>query len=387
VSWQLATIANTAIAAAYFAIAWLIGSGLARTNQVATNRLGLATALIFFSCGMGHGLHATHLAFPSIGLDERTGLPLREGFDPHMIAWDFFTAGVAFWFLALRKSYGRLLLPDSPVMFEDQERIRVEEEANRLKDEFLGSVSHELRTPLASIRGYSELLMEGDTHNGDNRRQFLEVIDRNARRLERLVGDILLISKAESGSFEIEREAMNLNELLVDSVDAARPEADQKGIHLSLRVESVVECSGDPQRLAQVFDNVISNAIKYTGEGGRVDVELTQDGGRALIQARDTGIGISPEDQQELFVRFYRASNATSRGIPGLGLGLTIVKAIVDAHGGSVSLESKDGAGTTVRIELPAGERTSGDLDRERPQPDEIGVGSGDQRRMEKVRE
>jgi PAS domain S-box-containing protein len=234
------------------------------------------------------------------------------------------------------------------------ERRRAEEATERMKTEFLGLVSHELRTPLTSIVGYTELLgeIEGDQLS-EQGRKFLEVIERNARRELRLVGDLLLLVRIQSGNFAIEPGRADLREIVEQAIQAARPTAERQGVELSLQTEPVPDCEGDAHRLGQVMDNLLTNAIKFSPDGGEVTVRLARRNGAARIEVSDTGMGIAPEDREKLFQRLYRTKGATDMQIPGTGLGLSIVKAIVDAHGGAVDVESEVGAGTTFRVEIP----------------------------------
>jgi two-component system phosphate regulon sensor histidine kinase PhoR len=230
----------------------------------------------------------------------------------------------------------------------------VRQEAERIKDEFFALVSHELRTPLTSIIGYTELLAEIESERlSDQGRRFLEVVERNARRELRLVADLLLLVRVEAGTFTVEPGVVDLREVLEQSAVAARPRAEERNLTLSLELEPVPDCEGDAHRLSQVAENLLSNAIKFTPEGGRVAVRLSRRDGSAVIEVEDSGVGIPYSEQGRLFERLYRASSATSRQIPGIGLGLTIVKAIVDAHGGRIEVESEEGVGTTFRMELP----------------------------------
>ncbi len=233
-------------------------------------------------------------------------------------------------------------------------RRRAEEEVERAKDEFFGLVSHELRTPLTSIIGYGELLADSEADRlTEQGRQFLSVIRRNAQREMRLVGDLLLLVRIQEGSFSIELEEVDLRRIVEQAVEAARPAADKRDIELSTHVEGSPECSGDPQRLGQVVDNLLSNAIKFTPKGGRVAVSLSARDGLAAIEVTDSGMGIPESEQRHLFDRLYRAPSAMASAIPGVGLGLTIVKAIVDAHHGRIAVESEPGAGATFRVEIP----------------------------------
>jgi signal transduction histidine kinase len=227
------------------------------------------------------------------------------------------------------------------------------QEGERLKDEFFALVSHELRTPLTSIIGYLELVLDDEETLSDDARRFLEVVERNAKRLLRLVGDMLFVAQVEAGRLSLESAQVDLGVVAAEAVEAARPAAERSGVTLTLTATPVRSLAGDRDRFGQMLDNLISNALKFTPDGGSVHVHLDDTGDSAVVAVSDTGMGIPDEEQKRLFERFFRASTATSRAVPGAGLGLTIVKTIVEAHGGTVGLTSTEGEGTTVRIELP----------------------------------
>src|SRR5215218_999420 len=233
--------------------------------------------------------------------------------------------------------------------------ITAEREAERAKQDFFALVSHELRTPLTAILGYVELLVSDDAAPfPPEHARHLEVIERNARRLVRLVGDLLFAAQVEGAPLLLEPAEVDLVALVRDAVDLARCRAEEASIELATELEPVERYVGDRDRLAQVLDNLLSNALKFTPPGGRVVVRLTSEGSHARIEVADTGVGIPGEDQPHLFDRFYRARNATGRSIPGLGLGLTIVRTIVEGHGGTVSVHSAPDKGATFRVLLPA---------------------------------
>jgi PAS domain S-box-containing protein len=225
-------------------------------------------------------------------------------------------------------------------------------ELDRLKDEFVALVSHELRTPLTSIRGYLELICE-DENLTEEQTRFLETIDRNAQRLQRVVGDLLFVAQVEAGKLSLEDGAVDMNVIVEEAVETSRPAAAAKSIALIVEAGELPEIRGDRARLAQVLDNFISNAIKFTPTGGSVTVATFAQPGEVEIVVSDTGMGIPASELPLLFQRFFRTERATAGAIPGTGLGLAIAKAIVTGHGGRIRVESEDGAGTTFRIVLP----------------------------------
>jgi PAS domain S-box-containing protein len=233
------------------------------------------------------------------------------------------------------------------------DRKASEREAELLKDQFFALVSHELRTPLTSIIGYLELVLEDGEPLSPNQRRFLSVVDRNARRLLRLVGDLLFVAHVEAGRLALEMGEVDLPTLTREAVEATRPRAEAKHLALEATTQEIPPMAGDRDRLAQVLDNLVSNAVKFTPEGGSVSVLLAARDSEALIEVKDTGVGIPAAEQSRLYERFYRASTATERAIPGVGLGLTIAKAIVEAHGGELGFDSAEGRGTTFRVRLP----------------------------------
>lgn len=224
-------------------------------------------------------------------------------------------------------------------------------ELDELKDEFISLVSHELRTPLTSIHGYLELLLDGNLD--DEQRNYLGIIDRNSNRLLGLVSDLLLLTQIEAGELVFDFGPVDLEEIVQECIESSSPAFESSDIQLALSTDRVAPVRGHRVRLVQVVDNLISNALKFTPSGGRVDVRLHAVDGSAVIEVQDTGLGISHNEQQRLFERFFRSSQATKNQIPGSGLGLTISKAIVERHGGRIEVESSEGVGTTVRVRLP----------------------------------
>ena len=226
------------------------------------------------------------------------------------------------------------------------------QESERQKDEFFALVSHELRTPLTSIIGYLELVLDAEDLSEDDRR-FLEIVERNARRLLRLVGDMLFIAQVEAGRLTLERGPVDLLKVARESVDAAQPAAQRDMVTLKLEGEPVAPVEGDVDRLGQTIDNLISNALKFTPEGKEIVVHVRDGDHGVEISVSDQGAGIPADDLGHLFERFYRSSQESRRAVPGVGLGLSIVKTIVDAHHGVVWITSEEGVGTTVTFTVP----------------------------------
>jgi PAS domain S-box-containing protein len=236
---------------------------------------------------------------------------------------------------------------------EQNERLR---KLDRMKDEFIALVSHELRTPLTSICGYLELLLQDDVMAELPVAQlnWLEVIDRNAERLLRLVEDLLLTAQASAGNLALEEGELDIAAIIEHAVQASGPVAAARGIALTCSTEPLPATSGDRLRIGQVIDNLISNALKFTPAGGRVEVRAYPHGSAVRMEVTDTGMGISEKEQTQLFERFFRTARAQEEAIPGVGLGLSISKAIIEGHNGRISVRSVEGAGTTFFVDLPA---------------------------------
>jgi signal transduction histidine kinase len=255
-----------------------------------------------------------------------------------------FLVAVLIWQFETQRRAGRI----------DRDNAARAEELIRLRDEFVATVSHELRTPLTSILGYLELIGDDDSAaRTPEQRAFLEIVQRNAERLVSLVSDLLLVAEARDRSISLDLRNVDLGELAAECVEAAKPTAAAKEIALSLSDGSPGQLEGDRIRLAQVIDNLISNAIKFTPAGGSVTVRTAQRDGSVSFEVSDSGTGISAADQAQLFTPFFRSRTATAQAIQGTGLGLTITKAIVEAHEGTIAVESALGSGTTFRVQVP----------------------------------
>jgi signal transduction histidine kinase len=227
-------------------------------------------------------------------------------------------------------------------------------ELDRFKDRMLALISHDLRSPLTSIRGYVELLLDDETGPLDHdQRRYLGVIKRNSDRLDGQIGDLLLVAGIAEGSLALQRSAVDLDRLVREAVETAAPAAREKGLALEALCEPLHPIYVDGPRLAQVLDNLLSNAVKYTPAGGRVDVRTRVTDDWLSVSVIDTGLGMSRDELESIFDPFFRTDDAKERGIKGTGLGLVIVKAIVEGHGGGVHVTSKPGEGSAFTISLP----------------------------------
>jgi signal transduction histidine kinase len=227
-------------------------------------------------------------------------------------------------------------------------------EADRLKDEFVALISHDLRTPLTSIIGYLELTLD-DGNLSEEQRGYLAVADRNADRLLHLVNDLLFVARLEAGELNLQPSELDLAALARQSVSEAGPRASAGGVELTFETDGAVPVQADKGRMFQVLDNLVSNAIKFTPAGGGVKVSVGPANGVVRLQVSDTGIGIEPAEQGRLFERFFRTATVAEQQIPGTGLGLYIARVIVEAHGGSIEVQSRPGEGSSFCVELPSG--------------------------------
>ena len=235
-------------------------------------------------------------------------------------------------------------------------RKRIEDalrEADRRKDEFLATLSHELRTPLNAIVGWSQMLLGGTLDQGSQRRA-VEVIARNAIAQSHIVNDVLDVSRIVTGKIVLEAREVDLAEVMNQAIESIRHAAESKGIGLHFDVVPDLVAWVDPARLQQVFWNLLSNAVKFTPERGTIDITMDRDRGQVRVSVADTGAGIAPDFLPRVFDRFSQADPSASRQHPGLGLGLAIVRHLVELHGGTVKADSPgEGQGATFTIRLP----------------------------------
>jgi signal transduction histidine kinase len=227
------------------------------------------------------------------------------------------------------------------------------EKASRLKDEFLAVLSHELRTPLNAILGWTQIIES--RNEPKTLAKALDVIRRNAKLQLSLINDLLDVSRIISGKMVLKSEPVDLGQVAKASLDTVRPAAITKGIELEVAVQEATPfIAGDADRLQQVLWNLLTNAIKFTPKNGKVELRLEQDDSQLLVIVRDTGVGIDPQFLPYVFDRFRQADTATTRKVGGLGLGLAVVRYLVEAHGGSVSAESPGaGLGATFIVKFP----------------------------------
>jgi signal transduction histidine kinase len=237
------------------------------------------------------------------------------------------------------------------------QEVEREKELNRLKADLVNAVSHELRTPLTSIMGYAEFLEDEVAGRlSDDQHEYVAQIQEGTRRLQRLVDDLLDFARLEAGTFTLSLEDSDLGLKIGEAIESMKPQARDKGVTLTAELpDGPCLVRMDPGRVGQVILNLVANAIKFTPGGGHVTVTLTCSPTLVRVAVADTGIGVAPENQARLFEKFYQVSSGTRREKGGAGLGLSIVKALVEAHGGEIGVESKLGEGSTFWFTLPAG--------------------------------
>jgi PAS domain S-box-containing protein len=250
----------------------------------------------------------------------------------------------------------------SPILDRDGDIVGVstiarditdEKVLERMKSDFVGTVSHELRTPLSAIKGFLELVADGEAGPvNETQREFLDIAVRNSDRLGTLINDLLDMSRIESDRMEMKSQPVDLRAALSEVAATFRHEAFTKGLVLREDLAELPLIQGDKARLIQVFCNLVSNAIKYT-QRGQIELKAVPVQEAVEVIVLDTGIGMTPEEQAHLFTKFFRGSNPIVAESRGTGLGLVIAKAIIQAHGGAIDVQSRSGEGTRFRIMLP----------------------------------
>lgn len=232
--------------------------------------------------------------------------------------------------------------------------VTEQKKSDALRREFVANVSHELRTPITNIRSYAETLADSEDLPPDMVKNFLRVIVNESDRMTKIVQDLLTLSRFDSGKADLHFEKFSFSLSVKNVYEAMLMEAKKNGLEMSLEIEeNLPDITGDRSRIEQVLLNIISNAVRYTPEGGRISVRAGRGDGTVWMEVADTGIGIPPEDLPRIFDRFYRVDKARSRASGGTGLGLSIAKDIVVRHSGNISVESTVGKGTTMTVTLP----------------------------------
>ncbi|MBN8200106.1 sensor histidine kinase [Bacillus sp. NTK034] len=227
----------------------------------------------------------------------------------------------------------------------------IQKEDEKKKD-FLANVSHELRTPISYVKGYSEALISEMAESEEDRQRYLQLILRESKRMERLVGDLLDLSKLESDEYKLEKMPLPLGQLIEDAIEKYKPILRDKNLDLQYCLDPEVIINGDEGRIEQIIQNIMDNSIRYTAEG-RIMIRLSQEIDKCIIEIEDTGIGISEEHLSKIKQRFYRVNKGRTRSDGGTGLGLAIAEKLVKLHQGELTVLSELNKGTTVRIVMP----------------------------------
>jgi two-component system OmpR family sensor kinase len=241
------------------------------------------------------------------------------------------------------------------------DRVRSNQQSQR---DFIANVSHELKTPLTAIQGFAQALVDGTVVQPEEVNQAANVIHQEAGRLHRLVLDLLALTRLESGTADLQHEPVNLKHILQTILEKFRLQAEKNDIDLTAEIKALPVVNGDGDRLAQVFTNLVDNALKFTPKGGVIKLSACYERGSVFIRVKDNGVGISAEDQKRIFERFYQVDKSRKGGTGrGIGLGLAIARQIVLAHQGEISLESAPNQGTTFIVSLPVEPDLSIELD------------------------
>lgn len=223
----------------------------------------------------------------------------------------------------------------------------------RMRSEFVANVSHELKTPVTSVKGFAETLLDGAIDDPEAARDFLEIIYKESERLDRLIKDLLYLSQIEHQQLPLQVVKFNLNSVVHNVMEALKNQIENKKQQIDIVNKGVVWLEGDRDKIEQIIMNLLSNAISYTPEAGKITMKLWEEKEKVYFQISDTGIGISQKDIPRIFERFYRVDKARSRSSGGTGLGLAIVKHLIESHRGMITVDSMEGVGTTFTVTLP----------------------------------
>ena len=324
--------------------------------------IGLPTEKLFSAEDVANGIHRNELRAAAeegsstndLWLFQKDGTPFYASF---VISRAIDVSGHVMGFnVALQdRTEWKRAEEEREALLESERKVRQDaEQASRLKDEFLATLSHELRSPLNAIVGWVHIARR---HAGDNLElsRSLDTIERNVRAQTQIVNDLLDMSRIMTGQVRLDMQTVDLREAVWNAVEAVRPAAEAKRVRLERSLEgSIGWTKVDPARLQQVLWNLLVNAVKFTAPGGRVSVALGRVNSHAEILIQDSGVGIAPNFLPHVFERFRQADGSTTRRHGGLGLGLSIVKSLVELHGGTVKAESPgEGQGSTFRVALP----------------------------------
>jgi two-component system sensor histidine kinase KdpD len=252
----------------------------------------------------------------------------------------------------LSLAHGAALAIQNIRLFEEARHVETLRELDRLKSELLQTVSHELRTPLGAIKGFTTTLLEHERKlSREEKREFLEIIDQESDRLRGLIEDLLDMSKIEAGVLQLDRQAVPVAKLVAEAIKPVASRAPEHRFVASVPADLLADA--DPRRIRQVLHNLLENAVKYSPDGGTIQVQSHREDGQVVLSVRDQGVGIARQDLAQVFDRFHRVDTDLGRRVGGSGLGLAICRGIVDAHGGRIWAESEPGAGSVFSFTLP----------------------------------
>jgi two-component system phosphate regulon sensor histidine kinase PhoR len=240
--------------------------------------------------------------------------------------------------------------PFAVLVFHDITELR---RLERVRKDFVANVSHELRTPLTSIKGYLEALSDLGPDSTGQAKEFLQTLQRHSQQMENIISDLLQLARIESGKEQLNLQEISAKPFLERIVQSILPLSQKKRQSMTIDASGEVLLHADPEKLARVVTNLLDNAIKYTPESGRIVIEAKEEAGDVALVVRDNGIGIPSSDLDRIFERFFRVDRARSRELGGTGLGLSIVKHLVEAHGGTISVESRLGEGSVFTARFP----------------------------------